>query len=79
MMDARERARRQQVAETKRRRRKFEEQAKARALAEEETVRPPRGAPGALPSRAPGARFGGRPGIEPDNDSPPPPSLASHP
>ena len=36
-------------------------------------MRPPRGAPGALPSRAPGARFGARPGIAPDNDSPPPP------
>jgi len=39
-MDERERARRQQVAETKRRQRKFEERAKAREMAEADMVRP---------------------------------------
>ena len=54
-MDERERARRQQVAETKRRQRKFEERAKAREMAEADMVRP---ATRACTSRLrPGARF----------------------
>ena len=61
MMDERERARRQQVAETKRRQRKFEERAKAREMAEADMVRP---ATRACTSRLrPGARF-----ANPDND-----------
>ena len=61
MMDERERARRQQVAETKRRQRKFEERAKAREMAEADMVRPAMRA--CTPHLCPGARF-----ANPDND-----------
>jgi hypothetical protein len=62
MMDERERARRQQVAETKRRQRKFEERAKAREMAEADMVRPAMRAC-TPPHLCPGARF-----ATPDND-----------
>ena len=61
MMDERERTRRQQVAETKRRQRKFEERAKAREMAEADMVRPAMRA--CTPHLCPGARF-----ANPDND-----------